>query len=192
MTGKRTPVPASGEPTAPRQRRGGARPDPAALCEGLDRLRDALLQRLDRIEALAAEQAALLDRDPSERERALRERVALLEASQARLQAEVKRREQEWQAVLQEVEDDRRLLAEAWERVERERVEAPHGDSAIAPPRAAAPTAHAAVAAPAAAVAAHRPPPGDPASDSVTRAILWQFQALKNDVRRNAKGQNGR
>jgi DNA repair exonuclease SbcCD ATPase subunit len=177
MTGKTAQ--ATSEPEESRTRRSASRPDTASLVQGLDQLRDSLLRRLDVIESMAQEQASLLDQDSSERERELRERVAVLEAALARTQAESKRREQEWQGVLQQLEEDRRLLAEAWDRYEREQVEGP------AQPLATPPSAPVAV-------QSQRPHVFDVASDSVTRAILQQFQALKNDVRRNAKGRNGR
>lgn len=167
----------------------------APLLEGLDRLRDALLQRLEQIEALAAEQTARLQAGMPDRERALRERVTLLEASQARLQAEVKRREQEWQDLIREMESDRELLTAAWERLEREEIEA--AARSATRPMATASTAKGATTIPTGsdprAAAPERPPSVaklDP-NDSVTRDILLQFQALKNDVRRSAKGTNG-
>jgi hypothetical protein len=170
-----------------RPRRAARGPDLAELDQSLERLRDSLLQRIERIEAIAIEQAALLDQKSSDRERVLRERVAVLETSQSRLQAESKRREQEWQATLEQLEDDRRLLAEAWQRIEHERLEAPAphpqvqrlvaGDPGA--PQPAAPVRPAAESA--------RPAAGGDGDDPVARAILWQFQALKSDVRRNAK-----
>ena len=187
MTGKSAS--STTEPKENRPRRAlaapsGARPDTATLIQGLDRLRDGLIQRLERIESIAVEQARLLDQDSSEREDYLRDRVSVLEAAQARRQAEAKRREQEWLAVLQQLEADRRLLAEAWERLESQQLETGHG-----PPSApVAPVERAAVERP----VVHRQPNNDPDDDPVTRAILRQFQALKGDVRRNAKGRNGR
>ena len=191
MTGKSAS--STTEPKENRPRRAlaapsGARPDTATLIQGLDRLRDGLIQRLERIESIAVEQARLLDQDSSEREEFLRDRVSVLEAAQARLQAEAKRREQEWLAVLQQLEADRRLLAEAWERLEQERIEAsvPHAP----PPRGRGRRTHAAPDRP------RRPSAvGDPRCRKtmpVTRAILRQFQALKSDVRRNNKGRSDR
>ena len=113
--------------------------------------------------------------------RRLRERVLALEAAQARLQSELRRREQEWHDAVQQLEDDRRLLTEAWERLEHERVDAP------APPQAAGPrdtvsrVEHATA-------AVHRQPDPLAGDDSVTREILRQFQALRGDVRRTANG----
>jgi hypothetical protein len=190
VAGKLASVPGAGEGGDPKFRRNGRRSDPGEFSQVLDRLRDGLLQRLEQLEAIAAEQVALLEQDTSEREQALRERVALLEATQSRLQAEAKRRQQEWEAVLEDLENDRQLLAQAWDAIERERIAGqPH-----AAPRSVA--------------AGREPEPmpipeipnKDPAAsrpsvdceDHVTRSILWQFRTLTNDVRRNSRRRSGR
>ena len=173
----------------PNERPDATRPCPArnrvALIKGLDRLRDGLLQKLEKIEALAAEQTDQLRQDSSEREQALRERLFVLEASQARLQAEARRREQDWQVMMQQLEADRRLITEAWDRLEQQRIELAPDHSSPRPPgsrrRPRKPV-----------VPASRQAEVDPASDLVTRSILEQFQALRNDVRRNARGRSGR
>jgi hypothetical protein len=179
MTGK--PFVAPNEPQEAPDWHANPKGEASALIQFLDRLRETLFQRLDEVEALALEQTALLNESPSGRERALRERVMTLETAQARLLAESKRREQEWQAVLEQLDEDRRLLAEAWEEVERERVEGSTSRPAErpTPPNPADPPPT-------------RPPAVESTDDPVTRAILWQFQTLKGDVRNNAKGRNGR
>jgi hypothetical protein len=174
MTGK--PPQTTNEPEPPRSKRGGSRSDASAVAQGLDQFRDAILARLAEIESMALDLTALLGGDSSEKEIALRERIAALEAASARLQAESKRKEQEWQAILKKLDQDRVLLAEAWDRLEQQQVEAP------VPQVATSPTT----------VTAARRAPTDEGDDPVTRAVLWQFQALKSDVRRNAKGRNGR
>ncbi len=174
------------EPKDTRSRRAGSsapmRPEITALIQGLDRFRDGLYQRLDEIETLAIEQTQWLEQDLSEREQTLQDRVATLEAAQSRLLAEAKRKEQEWQNVLQQLESDRRLLAEAWERLEQEQLDLPQAP--------VTPHAHVSVT-----PTVERPPVQRPVTDSsddvVTRQILKQFQALKSDVRRNAKGRSG-
>lgn len=161
--------------TRPRSGTGG--PSPSELVAALDRLQDLLVRRLERLAELAAEWSEQAGFTPSEREEALRERVVALEASQARLQAELRRREQEWRDLLDSLEDDRRLLADAWERLEREQTtERPPPASR---PASAVPTPEHV------ATAVHRPAPGL-ADDHVAREVLRQFQALKADVRRNA------
>lgn len=159
------------------------RPDAAVLVQGLDRLRETLFQRLDALEALAMEQAALLQQDVTEREETLRERVATLEAALARLQAEIKRKEQDWQSRTQELDADRRLLVESWERLEQERLDTPQS---VAQPRPSIPER------PPTPQPVYKPAGADDADDPVTRSILRQFQALKNDVRRNTKEPSGR
>jgi hypothetical protein len=185
-------VAAAGEARDARPRRGG-RPDPpsasAAIDETLDRLRDALLRRIDEIEVQAAEQADQLALTPTEREQALRERVVVLEAAQARAQAELKRKEQEWQETLQKVEEDRKLITEAWERLERERVAGPPAQAGVGVRVVAGVAAGTGTVTPAAqerpAPAAFYAPPAA-GEELVSREILRQFQALRGDVRRNA------
>lgn len=166
----------------PRVRPGVARNDPTVLAEGLDRLREAILQRLNALEALAGEQIEGAGVPSSDRERALREKVATLEASHARLHAEFRRREQEWEDNLAQVEHDRKLLTEAWERLEQEQadvtVQAEPDNHAGHPGRPAAPVA--------------APTVYQPSGDSVTTAILREFEALRGDIRRNAKSTSGR
>jgi hypothetical protein len=175
-----------GEQRGGRARRGAPREDAAAHVAHLEKLRDALLHRLEQIEALAVEQARMSGATPSEREAVLRERLSTLEASHARLQAESRRREQEWQEFLEQLESDRRLLAEAWERLEQEQTSAAPAAAAQAPPTSRISPAGAPH--PAVPQAEKEEQEGE---DPVAKAILKQFQALQGDVRRNAKGRGG-
>lgn len=179
------PVTTAGNPQASRPRRAPARPDPHGLIQGLDRLREVLHQRLDRIETLALERGEAPAADPTAREQELRRRIAELEERQTRLVAEAKRREQEWQNNMAQLENDRKLLAEAWARIERERIEHA-GSGAGAGVGAGSGRAASAPAAPAAPV--FRPAVADGTDDVISHAILRQFQALRSDVRRNANG----
>lgn len=175
------PLTTASEAQGPRAGK-GERPDPQRVFAGLEQLRATLRERLNTIEALAVERAEVQSPDPSEREKALRKRIAELEQRQTLLVSEAKRKEQECQAAMEKIESDRKLLAEAWERLERERIEgagasaqhpAPHHPA----PRPA-PVLH----------AVDTPsfhPPGS-SDDVVAQAILKQFHALKSDVRRNA------
>jgi len=176
-------------------------PDPSAtavtadaveLIRGLERLRGALLRRLDRLEAAAAADSSRASDPPRgpdpaavARDRDLRERAAALVAAEARAADRQRDRDREWDEQLDRLDADRRLLAEAWERLERREVEAPaharahahahHPGTDPEPPKARPPSP-----APV--------PAGDPgADDPVALAILRQFQALKSDVRRNAR-----
>ena len=108
-----------------------------------------------------------------------------------RLHAQAERQEKEWAASLTQLEADRRLLAEAWARVERERIAyssgpEPHQQS-HAPgqgPREGAPTSLSRAGAP---VAARSAPADSDLNHPIAQAILRQFQTLSSDVRRNAK-----
>src|SRR5262245_41720244 len=125
----------SGTPQPSRPRRGGTRPDQFPVIQGLDRLRDFVHQRLDRIEAMTVERIAspLASADPTEREQELRKRLGEAEERQGRIVAEAKRREQEWESGLEQIENDRKLLAEAWERLERDRIDGPVASHAPQP-----------------------------------------------------------
>jgi hypothetical protein len=91
---------------------------------------------------------------------------------------EAEGRDREWAERLEALEHDRRLLAAAWEEVERARTTPAPGPAADAPlppvlePRPAAPAAQAG--------------PGDP----VDRTVLRQFESLRRDVRRAAEARN--
>jgi hypothetical protein len=178
MTGKRVQTATEPDLTPPPQALTSL--DAASVIQSLDRIRDVVLSRLEKIESMALEQKPLVGQETSDRERALQERVARLEATLARLQAESRRKEQEWEEVLEKLESDRMLLTEAWDRLERQQIEAP-------PAAATAVTARAPVASTSARLAT-----SEEGDDPVTRAVLWQFQALKSDVRRNAKGRSRR
>ena len=87
--------------------------------------------------------------------------------------------------VLEGLEADRRLLAEAWERLEQLQVQ--YEPRASPEPVVSAPSPP-----PAAASAAASARADDDENDPMTRAILRQFQVLSNDVRRAARGKGGR
>jgi chromosome segregation ATPase len=181
MTGKVVDI--TSEPANNRPRRTSKRADVTGLTHGLERLRQALLQRLDELEALAIEQTEMEELPPSDRERVLRERVGTLEASLARVQAELIRRDEEWAETSREIEADRQLLAEAWQRLEDERA---RGKVSAATARAE-PAPRSDEGAP-----VYREAQPDESNDPITKSILRQFQALQGDVRRNAKGRGTR
>jgi hypothetical protein len=186
MTGEHVPI--ATEPHDPEPRRRAARAGGPPPLADLERLRDAIKDRLDQIEALARERLAAPPAAPSddatELERGLLRKVADLEEDNERLRTEEDRREQEWRAMIEQLEEDRRLLADAWDRLEGERIE---GHAEATAPRASRPAP------------ADRPaePPvrsgisGTP-DDSVTQTILEQFHLLRNDVRRTANRRNKR
>lgn len=150
------------------------------LIQGLERVRECFEERLGRLEAAARQRTAEPVADRSELEQVLQQRINDYEEAQLRLRTQAERREQEWLAALEQLEGDRVLLAQSWERLERERIE-----SVAAPPSAANrfPIAERSTSAP----VRPRPEPADAANDQVAHAILKQFQALRNDVRRNSR-----
>ncbi|WP_152049625.1 hypothetical protein [Tautonia marina] len=136
--------------------------DPATLTAAMDRIRSHVHHWLDRLEALAD---ATSDIDHA------------TEQERAALQAEIERHQREWEAQVEALDHDRRLLAEAWERLEHEQIAAlslPR--SQVEPSRPLRPPAPPPVAGP----SAER-------DDMVDQAILRQFEALRRDVRRTAE-----
>jgi hypothetical protein len=168
----------------------------AALIQDLQLLRKRLLERLEAIESMVRHRpvSSAVPREIAGLERALQAKQAELEETQSRLRAQSDRQETEWQAVLAQLEEDRRMLAEAWERVERQRIEI------LSTPQAHPPTQPQGTGARMTA-ASQRPhqttsipmPIRSPATDGnaitpVAQTLLRQFQTLCSDVRRNAEG----
>ena len=173
---------------------GSARGAPAGLIQDLRWLRQRVLERLESLEILVRQYPAStpLGGEVEDLERTLNHRLAELEDTERQLRVQAERMEKEWSASLTQLEADRSLLAEAWERVERQRIE--YVSRAEKPARP-----HAPVLGPTRAVLSELPPMPAPAlvrpagADSdrnqpVARAILRQFQTLCSDVRRNAQG----
>jgi hypothetical protein len=167
--------------------------NPSTLIESLERLRERVLERLDAIEILARRRSAAGPAAGASvvQERALELKLADIEEAERRLRSQAERQAQEWIACLGQLEADRRMLAEAWERVERDRIALagaakPHdrshhqGQSAQSGVPAALPHTSALVAARSAAADSG---PNDP----VAHAVLRQFETLCSDVRRNAE-----
>lgn len=150
----------------------------ASIQRSLEQLRQHFHRHLDVIEAMARERAL---RGPGElraREEQLQRRADELEQAELRMQAEAAQWEQERQAAIAQIDHDRRLLAEAWERVEREQVNA-----AVVP--ATERTRPASIARQPAAWPV--PLAGETGRDQpVAEEILRQFQSLRRDVRRAA------
>jgi len=162
--------------------------------EHLERLRVRVLERLDWLETLARQRSASgpVATDSTIRNRALEERLAELEEAEQRLRAEAERQAQEWTASLTQLEADRRLLADAWERVEQDRIAFAsaadvhsHSDGQGLVAHHGVPTTrpHAPVFSDRSTAAGSAP------NDPVTHAVLQQFQTLCSDVRRNAEKQ---
>jgi DNA repair exonuclease SbcCD ATPase subunit len=186
MTGEHGP-PAS-ERHEPEPRRRAARPGSPPGPVDLERLRDLIRRRLDQIETLARERLesghSPDGSENSESERELLRRVTELEEANERIRGQAERHEQDWRSAFDKLEEDRKLLADAWERLERARIEVhvgPAHDRGLrtAPSdRPAAPQVRSQTS-------------GTP-DDSVTQAILKQFHQLRSDVRRTANQRKAR
>lgn len=151
-----------------------------ALLKGLEQIRERFHRQLDALETLARERAQASPEELVEREEQLRKRAHELEAARVQLEKDADRWHRERQAMIDKIDHDRRLLAEAWERLEREQVQ-----QASAQPEAEA----------LAPVAKPAPWPQAPATTISTESqhpvaeeILRQFHSLRRDVRRNAEG----
>jgi hypothetical protein len=189
------------EPQAPgtKQRGPESRSGPAptysahsALIQSLQSLRERVLERLLSLETLAQSQSASAQgaAASADLERTLELKLAELAETERRLDDQAARQEKEWSASLIKLESDRRLLAEAWERIERERIACSspsethhHGRAQGQGSQKGALTdlPHAG-----ALVTARSAAADSDTNHPVTQAILRQFQTLSSDVRRNA------
>lgn len=171
-----------------------AGPSHTEAIQGLLWLRQQVADRLDALETLARRRETSPDsqEELEARERALRQGTAELEEARRKLRDEAEQRQEEWNNRLAQLDQERRTLAEAWERVERERIE---GLASVG--GQATPASHARPAGPARGTvgaslhATAMTPPRSPASDPapfnpVAQAILREFQTLARDVRTNA------
>jgi hypothetical protein len=166
---------------------------PSALIWRLEDLRERVLERLGSIEALARDRQTFPSVVDQGRDQVFELKQAALVEAEQRLKAQAERRDKEWAAALDQLEEDRRLLAAAWERIEQERIASanapgppPQGHSrgrGHSPQRSASTTHPYSGSLAAARSAATESEPNRP----VGQTILRQFQALSNDVRRNAE-----
>jgi hypothetical protein len=110
----------------PESRSGPARAYSAnsALIQSLQTLRERVLERLLSLETLAQSQSVSAQgaAASADLERTLERKLAEVTETERRLDDQAARQEKEWSASLIKLESDRRLLAEAWERIERERI----------------------------------------------------------------------
>jgi hypothetical protein len=143
-------------------------------CESRVELRARLQHGLDRLAAIVRE--ALADVSPARPADIGDERLEL-ERQRADFQAEVDAWHEQRRAQIEQLEGERRKLADAWDRLERERVEI---SAALRHETQPAPLPH--VAAPPR-PAAH----ASPAESPVAREVLRQFESLRHDVRRRAR-----
>ena len=192
--------------TSPWSAESGASAKPAALAgaaliASLEGLRQRVLDRLDSLELLTRQRPAFPPgMEPGEAlSQALELKQAALEKTEHRLKAQALHQEKEWTALLAQLEADRRLLAEAWERVEQERIASTgasgrhdhpqahsehhspghkHGPRSRAQPTISHGNA----------TVTTRSTPADAEPDHpLGQEILRQFQTLCSDVRRNAE-----
>ncbi len=158
---------------------------PAGLIHNLEELRSCVLRRLESIEALARHCSGVPSAEITRTEQMLRLRIEQLELERSRSLADLVSEDPNGEQLLTQLEKDRQLLAAAWERLERERIDAIAAGSVARP---AAPPHHphsaeghalhgAPVQRPAAAAVAETANP-------VAESILRQFQTLCSDVRR--------
>jgi hypothetical protein len=186
--------------TMPRPAQPGSWPAlvaPAALIRRLERLRERVLERLDSLETIARAESTspCATGATADLQQDLEQKLADLEATERRLHAEAERREHEWSASLTQLEADRRLLAEAWERIERERMAYASGAAPVQRGHDHARTPESRIPAtlpPAGALVTARPASAESEPNHpVAQAILRQFQTLCSDVRRNAEERRG-
>lgn len=161
-----------------------ARPWQHSIMRDLEELRDCVLQRLSSLEALARRHSGPTSGEISRLELTLKQKISELEEARRHLRTEIEMEDSKWKQSLAQLEDDRRLLAEAWERLERERIDllaVNHGSPRSGSARVR-PGDTAGIASPPRSTTHHE------SNNPVAETILRQFQSLCNDVRRNADG----
>jgi hypothetical protein len=171
-----------------------ARPSHAAAIQDLRRLRQRVAERLGALETLVRrrEESPVVSEELEALERTLRRGMAEVEEARRQLRDEVERRQEEWNASLAQLDADRRSLAEAWERVERERIEGLGATGGQAPSQAHARLQGPPRGAPSATLRAVATAPARSAAtdhdshNPVAQAVLREFQTLSRDVRSNA------
>jgi hypothetical protein len=163
-------------------------PSNASLSHDLEALRDCVLLRLETIEDLARRRSGNWSAEIERLEQALKERTEELEQERSLCIDNPNGDDTSWRRMLSRLESDRKLLTEAWERLERERIDTisagatVRGSAQVHHPRGGesqpAQSPPAQRTATAATIEA-----GNPVADT----ILRQFQALCKDVRRTTE-----
>jgi hypothetical protein len=156
---------------------------PSRLIHNLEELRNCVLNRLESIEALARHCSGVSSVEISRTEQMLRQRIEELERERSRSLADLVIEDPSGTQLVTQLEKDRLLLAEAWERLERERIDAIAAGSVARP---AAPAHHPQSADGRAMHSSPAPRPMATAetANPVADSILRQFQTLCSDVRR--------
>ena len=164
-----------------------------SLVQDLEQLRELVLERLSSIESLARkrDESAQPERDWLALQETFKKESAELEESRHQLRVQAEREREEWIAAMSQLEEDRRLLAEAWARIDQERTGAMGAlkESALAyVPRPLSQTAvSTSVPALGPSVPIGSTDAESASSNPVAQAILQQFQTLCSDVRQNAR-----
>ncbi|WP_165224507.1 hypothetical protein [Aquisphaera insulae] len=144
----------------------------------LEELRRTLLLRIQLIEDQARKRPSG-GAESTRAEAEFRRKVEELERERDRLLEDSENQATNWKERLERLEDDRKLLSDAWQKLERERIEAAgagrgrqraSSSSQVTPPVAAGHQ--------------DRTRDGSAAANPVAESILRQFQTLCQDVRR--------
>ena len=153
----------------------------------LEELRGSVISRLLAIEQLARQRSSVSSPESVQLVQSLRARIEELELDRSRLLADAERGEGDWKRLQDQFENDRQLLAEAWERLERERLES-GGNAAVGPARQApgANRRRTPEEDPAHIASPQRHAAGGETGNPVAETILRQFQVLCGDVRRTS------
>jgi hypothetical protein len=155
--------------------------------DDLQTLRDSVLQRLESIEVLARRRLSAPTAETSRLEQSLKQKIEELEHEKSRLRGGLEEKETSCRRLMTELESDRQLLTEAWERLERERIDATVvGGDHTSPAHRARPSERAATPATPAPTPPPRAPTNTDSANPVSDSILRQFQTLCSDVRRTA------
>ena len=161
----------------------GQQPLPAGLVNNLEELRGCVLRRLESIEELARRCSDGPSIEITRTEQMLKQRIKELELERSRTCSDAALDQPVDKQLLTQLENDRQLLADAWERLERERIDALGAGASTRPTQ---PVQHPH---PIEGQAAHGSPlprfaAGTETANPVAESILRQFQTLCSDVRR--------
>ncbi len=156
---------------------------PSGLVNNLEELRGCVLSRLESIEELARRCSSIPSIEVARTEQMLKQRIDELELERSRVSADLITQEPIDGQLLTQLENDRQLLVDAWERLERERIDALAAGS-VARPAQPAHHSHPVEGLPMHSSPAPRSAATAEAANPVAESILRQFQTLCSDVRR--------
>jgi hypothetical protein len=166
---------------------GAGRAGSRALCDDLQDLRDSVLQRLESIEVMARRRLSGPTVETSRLEQSLKQKIEELEHERSRLRRGLEEKESACRRLITELENDRQLLTEAWERLERERIDTTvAGGDHNSPAHRSRPSERAAPPVTPTPTPPMKAPTNVDSSNPVSDSILRQFKTLCNDVRRTA------